>query len=133
MSRLSRFLFSRFNTKIDITDTLCADFDLCSSCLSVQPHNIGFHSRTHALFAIEEPGGIWAHAIFTGEDTPEPPTRPANEEPTEHSNSGSVEEQIPFAENAVHNATCDLCSSSIKGDRFVSAIYVVQNQVSYSA
>ncbi|KAI9462409.1 hypothetical protein BJY52DRAFT_1116259 [Lactarius psammicola] len=97
----------------------CPDFDLCSSCLSVQPSNIGFHSRTHDLFAIEEPGGLWAHAVFIGEDTSEPPTRPANEEPKEHSNSGPVEEQIAPTDNVVvHNATCDLCSSSIKGDRF---------------
>ncbi|KAI9445054.1 hypothetical protein H4582DRAFT_2181459 [Lactarius indigo] len=97
----------------------CPDFDLCSSCLSDQPQNIGFHSKTHAFFAIEEPGGIWAHAIFSGEDTPEPSNRPTNEERTECSNSGPVEEQTPLADSVVvHNATCDLCSSSIIGDRF---------------
>ncbi|KAH9047560.1 hypothetical protein EDB84DRAFT_1460952 [Lactarius hengduanensis] len=98
----------------------CPDFDLCSSCLSVQPQDIGFHSRTHAFFAIEEPGGIWAHAIFSGEDTPEPLNQPTNEERTERPNPGPVEEQTPLADNVVvHNATCDLCSSSIIGDRFV--------------
>ncbi|KAH9064074.1 hypothetical protein EDB87DRAFT_1526578, partial [Lactarius vividus] len=97
----------------------CPDFDLCSLCLSVQPENIGFHSRTHAFFAIEETGGIWAHAIFSGDDTPEPPNRSTNEERTECPNPGPVEEQTHLTDNVVvHNATCDLCSSSITGDRF---------------
>ncbi|KAH9044756.1 hypothetical protein EDB85DRAFT_486938 [Lactarius pseudohatsudake] len=54
----------------------CPDFDLCSSCLSVQPQDIGFHSRTHAFFAIEEPGGIWAHAIFSARIRQSLPTGP---------------------------------------------------------
>jgi next-to-BRCA1 protein 1 len=121
-------------TRTDVTDILCADFDLCSSCLSIQPEAIGFHSRAHAFFAIEEPGGLWAHAVFSGEDTPVPPTQPANEAPTEHAtSSGPVQEQNALMDIEVfHNATCDLCSSAIKGDRFVSAIYVVRNPVSYS-
>ena len=126
--------FSFYNTRIDVTDILCADFDLCTPCLSAQPETIGFHSRTHAFFAIEEPGGLWAHAVFSGNDTPEPPIQPATEAPTEHAtSSGPVQEQNARTDNDVlHNATCDLCSSGIKGVRFVSAIYAVRNLVSYS-
>jgi next-to-BRCA1 protein 1 len=123
-----------YNTRTDVTDILCADFDLCSSCLSVQPETVGFHSRTHAFFAIEEPGGLWAHAVFSGEDTPMPPIQPANEAPTEPATSSEpIQEQNALTNNDVlHNATCDLCSSAIKGDRLVSATYVVWNPVSYS-
>jgi hypothetical protein len=124
--------FSSYNTKIDVTDILCPDFDLCSSCLIVQPETIGSHSSTHAFFAIEEPGGLWAHAVFSSEDAPEPLNQPANEGPTEHSTSSApVQEQNAL--DVLHNATCDLCSSAILGDRFVSIIYIVPNQVSYSA
>ena len=131
---MSRF-GSPYNTKIDVTDILCPDFDLCSSCLIVQPETIGVHSSTHAFFAIEEPGGLWAHAVFSSEDAPEPLNQPAAEGPTENStSSGPVQEQNALAGNDVlHNATCDLCSSAIRGDRFVSVIYMVTNQVSYSA
>ena len=67
------------------------------------------------------------HTIFTGEgpaEVPEPPVK--NEEPTEPQNTNSsecdaqVERTAPVAKMANHNATCDLCDSAIKGDRFVS-------------
>jgi len=98
----------------------CPDFDLCSSCLIVQPETIGSHSSNHAFLAIKEPGCIWAHAVFSSEVAPEPLNQPANEGPTEHStSSGPVQEQNALAGNDVlHNATCDLCSSAIIGDRF---------------
>lgn len=106
---------------------LCADFDLCSSCLTVQPETIGSHARTHDFFAIEEPGSLWVHAVFSDEDRPEPSNQPANEGPPEPSTSSEpIQEQNALADNdVIHNATCDLCSSAIKGDRFVSAIHVL--------
>ncbi|KAI0001871.1 hypothetical protein BJV77DRAFT_20554 [Russula vinacea] len=45
----------------------CPDFDLCSLCLAIQPEKIGLHSKSHSLFAIEEPGGLWVHTVFSGE------------------------------------------------------------------
>ncbi|SRR6266404_3215425 len=128
MPRLSRFAPHVSIPKIDVNETLCADFDLCSSCLPVQPDNIGFHFRQHAFFAIEEPGGVWTHTVFAGENTPEPPEHPAKEEdkPPTVTSSGPVKEQITRTDDlVVHNATCDLCSSTINGDRFVSVIYML--------
>jgi next-to-BRCA1 protein 1 len=113
---------------LKFTDGLCVDFDLCSLCLAIQPQNIGLHSKSHSLFAIEEPGGLWVHTIFSGEGTPEVPEPPAQkEEPTEfrNINSSGSDDRVerappPVVKLAAHNATCDLCDSTIKGDRFVS-------------
>ncbi|KAI0307956.1 hypothetical protein B0F90DRAFT_96151 [Multifurca ochricompacta] len=100
----------------------CPDFDLCSSCLAVQPPNIASHSKLHALFDIEEPGGVWVHTVFKGEDISETSKPPVtNEGPAELSvttfpESNIHRERTPTV--AVHNATCDLCDSTIQGDRF---------------
>jgi hypothetical protein len=114
---------------LKFTDGLFVDFDLCSLCLAIQPEKIGLHSKSHSLFAIEEPGGLWVHTVFSGEGTPEVPEPPApaeKEGPTEFGNTNSsgsddrVDRTPPVVKLAVHNATCDLCDSTIKGDRFVS-------------
>ena len=117
---------------LGFTDSLYVDFDLCSSCLAVQPQNTGSHSRSHALFDIEEPGGVWVHTFFSGEGTPEVP-EPAgtNQGPTEPPNTGSPvsdaqgERTAPVAEAAVHYTTCNFCDTAIKGDRFVSIIHTL--------
>ena len=114
---------------LELADFPYVDFDLCSSCLAVQPQNLGSHSRSHALFAIEEPGGVWIHTSFTGEDTTDPvnPTV-KNERPAELpiATSGSDvqgEDTAPVAEPVDHDTTCSLCDSTITGDRFVSILY----------
>jgi next-to-BRCA1 protein 1 len=116
---------------LDFTDSLCVDFDLCSSCLATQPQNIGLHSRSHSLFAIEEPGGVWVHTVFTGDgtqDVPEPPaTNRGPPEPPIPTPESRQESTTPTAEVAppAHHASCDLCDSTINRDRYVSIIYTV--------
>src|SRR5712671_1539932 len=112
----------------DFANELHVDFDLCSTCLAAQPLNIGSHSRSHSLFAIEEAGGLWVHTDFAGGSIPEVAEPSATEGPPELPNtspppSGSDtqgERTPPIAKLAVHHATCDLCDCTIKGDRFVS-------------
>ena len=112
---------------VKFTDDIYIDFDLCSLCLAIQPQKIGSHSRSHSLFAIEEPGGLWVHTVFTGDGSPQVPEPPAESEgPTELQNTSSsgsdarVERTAPVAKVVNHRAICDLCDSAIKGDRFVS-------------
>jgi len=123
-------------SSLKLTNTLYVDFDLCSPCLAIQPQDIGSHSRSHSLFAIEEPGGIWVHTFFQGDDTPEVHETPrANEGPSELPNITSDtqgestirEATAPVARLAAHHAACNLCDTAIKGDRFVSVIRTVQN------
>ena len=126
--RLPRSCSSTFK----FTDNLCVDFDLCSTCLTTQPENIGSHLRSHSLFAIEEPGGVWVHTVFSsGGGTPDVPELPAtNEGPaeppkpapeivpeTQEESIATVVDEVP---PTVHHAACDLCDSTIRGDRYVS-------------
>lgn len=79
------------------------------------------------------------HTVFAGDDTPEVPEPPtaSNEGPAEPLNAkpsisdtqadtqGERTPLVAETEVAVHHATCDICDDTIKGDRFVSAIYKV--------
>jgi hypothetical protein len=64
------------------------------------------------------------HTIFAGEGAPEAETPGEDKGLSENTNSSgpdTQEERTTRATGlAVHHATCDLCDSAIKGDRFVS-------------
>jgi next-to-BRCA1 protein 1 len=118
---------------VKFTDGIYVDFDLCSLCLAAQPQNFGSHSKSHSLFAIEEPGGLWIHTIFEGNgalEIPEPPV--ADEGPTDFMDTNILEfnaqgeshtqgEHTALeAETPVRHATCEFCDTAIRGERFVS-------------
>jgi next to BRCA1 gene 1 protein len=118
------------------TDGMYIDFDLCSLCLAAQPHNFGSHSKSHSLFAIEEPGGLWIHTIFEGEGTPaipEPPVadqRPMDlmdtnilESNTQGESHAQGEHTALVAEAPIRHATCEFCDTAIRGEQFVSHSY----------
>ncbi|KAI0274799.1 hypothetical protein BC834DRAFT_1037443 [Gloeopeniophorella convolvens] len=105
----------------------CPDFDLCSSCLVHQPDRLGSHMKGHALFAIDEPGGVWVHTDLAGEPDADPIEAPVVEEPMEWTSATPSEPTQPTAPReyappvdhpVTHNATCDLCDSTIQGDRY---------------
>ena len=118
---------------LEFTDAIYVDFDLCSLCLAAQPQNFGSHSKSHSLFAIEEPGGLWIHTIFEGDGTrqiPEP--RAAEEGPIDimatnilesNAQGDSHAEGEHVDEEPIRHATCEFCDTAIRGERFVSHSY----------
>ncbi|THV07447.1 hypothetical protein K435DRAFT_257605 [Dendrothele bispora CBS 962.96] len=86
----------------------CADYDLCTSCISSGAAER--HNPFHEFFEIAEPGRVIVHTVVgNGERDPVQPnlqTSTSQEEPA-----------VP----AVHHATCDLCDSRIRGDRYKCA------------
>ncbi|KAI0053384.1 hypothetical protein FA95DRAFT_739476 [Auriscalpium vulgare] len=45
--------------------TAPTDYDLCTSCLDAPTRT---HPREHQFFAIEEPGGVYVHTVFSSND-----------------------------------------------------------------
>ncbi|KAJ3789277.1 hypothetical protein GGU10DRAFT_261076 [Lentinula aff. detonsa] len=85
----------------------CPDYDLCTSCIT--GGGASNHNPFHEFFEISEPGRVVVHNVFSGsgerEAAPQPPRR-VNEAPTQSN------------QPVVHAATCDLCESRIRGDRY---------------
>lgn len=82
----------------------CLNFDLCGDCVA-QGAKRTHHGR-HQFLEIEKPGEVIVHTVYTDE----PPR--AAERPRE----------VPVEAPVVHNAVCNLCDSTIRGDRFVSEL-----------
>ncbi|KAH9920249.1 uncharacterized protein BXZ73DRAFT_104766 [Epithele typhae] len=91
----------------------CPDYDMCENCIS-KPSLRSQHHLEHQFFAIEKPGEVIVHTVFSGDDehmptatrsVPPPPvtTPPVNVEPVEP---------------VIHNAMCNMCDSRIRGDRY---------------
>ncbi|KAF5385350.1 hypothetical protein D9615_001201 [Tricholomella constricta] len=82
----------------------CADYDLCTSCLSSglsQPHN-----PRHKFLDLAEPTRIVVHTVNEAE------VRPSRD-------SASFAPALPTPDIPVwHHATCDLCDSVIQGLRY---------------
>jgi len=140
MPRVSWFVLPRYLCKIRLL-TGHLDYDLCTACLAAshEPSSLSKHSSTHHFFAIDEPGDTWLHTVFTGTGTGRPDLQPRRSPSVGRNALGrrrtSPMRSINPARNLVtdssssrrnatsHNATCDLCDSSILGERFVSNIY----------
>ncbi|KAI0756244.1 hypothetical protein C8Q80DRAFT_1127522 [Daedaleopsis nitida] len=75
----------------------CPDYDLCEQCTST-PHLRNLHPAAHEFFGIEKPGEVIVH-------TPLPRATPSRPQQRD-------------IEPIVHNATCNMCDSRIRGDRF---------------
>ncbi|THH02356.1 hypothetical protein EW026_g520 [Hermanssonia centrifuga] len=79
----------------------CPDFDLCELCISrgaKQDHN-----SAHQFLELVKPGEVIVHTVYNN-DQPGPQEQRANVQ----------QQDTPV----VHNATCNLCDSTIRGDRY---------------
>ena len=92
----------------------CPDYDMCSRCYDSDARSR--HPLSHAFFAIERPGEVLVHTIFTGDGERSPEARACLPSPRR----GAVENIARTASPVTHNAICNLCDSRIRGDRFVS-------------
>ena len=97
----------------------CPDYDMCDKCIST-PALRETHHAQHQFFAIEKPGEVIVHTVFSsdGEREPHPPA-PAVSPRVNRSRIRSRD-----VEPVVHNAICNMCDSRIRGDRFVSATHL---------
>ncbi|KAI0652399.1 hypothetical protein C8Q79DRAFT_1081591 [Trametes meyenii] len=91
----------------------CPDYDLCQTCLQT-PFLRSQHHSGHQFFAIEKPGEVIVHTVFSGDGEREP-EQPAQHEPPRENASRVHSRDV---EPVVHNAMCNLCDSRIRGDRF---------------
>ncbi|KAI0699389.1 hypothetical protein C8T65DRAFT_581265 [Cerioporus squamosus] len=91
----------------------CPDYDLCDECIST-PSSRDQHSLHHQFFAIERPGEVIVHTVFSGDGEREPafPVRPRS--PL----VGTPRPHRSDVEPVIHNAMCNMCDSRICGDRF---------------
>lgn len=82
----------------------CVNYDLCGDCVAQGAKRN--HSSAHQFFEITKPGEVIVHTVLSDEpprpSMPEQPSTPAAQQPV------------------VHNAVCNLCDSTIRGDRYVS-------------
>ncbi|KAJ7751215.1 hypothetical protein DFH07DRAFT_745724 [Mycena maculata] len=89
----------------------CADYDLCTPCIA--SGSAERHNPFHEFLEIKEPGRVIVHTVYSGDgerDTPAP-ARPPPAAP-----QPQAEEQP-----VIHFATCNLCDSRIRGDRYKCA------------
>lgn len=91
----------------------CADFDICQTCADSGAKEA--HDPFHSFFEIEQPGGTYVHTIFSGsgERAPLRSVTSAPRSPFRRRRPSSL------AQPVLHNATCNLCDSRIRGHRFV--------------
>ncbi|KAJ6621136.1 hypothetical protein B0H10DRAFT_2215397 [Mycena sp. CBHHK59/15] len=91
----------------------CPDYDLCTSCIA--SGSAERHNPFHEFLEIKEPGRVIVHTVYSGD----------GERDTAASNSGARAATAPAAEEqqdpAMHFATCNLCDSRIRGDRYKCA------------
>ncbi|CDO73092.1 hypothetical protein BN946_scf185007.g146 [Trametes cinnabarina] len=89
----------------------CPDYDLCEACLRT-PHLRAQHHASHEFFSIEKPGEVIVHTVFSGAGEREP------DHPAHNPRESVPRVRTRDVEPVVHNASCDLCDSRIRGDRF---------------
>ncbi|KAJ7161311.1 hypothetical protein C8R43DRAFT_881257 [Mycena crocata] len=90
----------------------CPDYDLCTPCIvsgSAERHN-----PFHEFLEIKEPGRVIVHTVYSGDGERDAP-----------SNSSAARTPVPTPQAeeqpVVHYATCNLCDSRIRGDRYKCA------------
>ncbi|KAH9951018.1 hypothetical protein B0H21DRAFT_685870 [Amylocystis lapponica] len=89
----------------------CPDFDLCSDCIAVPALVANHEGGRHQFFEISRPGDVIVHTVFSGDGQREPRQRRSRRTP-------SVSSPIALPEPAAHDARCNMCDSSIVGDRY---------------
>lgn len=89
-----------------------SDYDLCTVCFEAGAAEQ--HNPFHEFFDIREPGRVVVHTVFSGSGERSANSTPERTEPPSA--------PVPPSEPAIHNATCDLCDSRIRGDRYVRSV-----------
>lgn len=102
------------------------DYDLCTPCMS----NGGTeqHNPFHEFFDITVPGRTIVHTVFSGNSQCEAVSGPRHVPIPPPSHQTSSQETPTATVVAAHFATCNLCDSRIRGDRYVS-IYLNFNRI----
>ncbi|KAK0466362.1 uncharacterized protein EV420DRAFT_1261217 [Desarmillaria tabescens] len=85
----------------------CSDYDLCTKCITTG--GAEQHDPFHEFWEVTEPSRVIISRIGSTA-SPVPTPAPAPQAPT------------PAVTPAVHGATCNLCDSRIRGDRYVSTL-----------
>lgn len=96
----------------------CPDYDLCNQCYNI-PDVRSQHGTAHQFFAIDRPGEVIVHTVFSG-DGERVPSSSSRQTRTE-----SCEPAAPTPELVMHTAGCNLCESRIYGARYVSAKFII--------
>ncbi|KAJ7675344.1 hypothetical protein B0H17DRAFT_1081087 [Mycena rosella] len=89
----------------------CSNYDLCTPCIA--SGSAERHNPFHEFLEIKEPGRVIVHTVYSGDGERDAP-----------SNSSARTAPSPQADEqpAVHFATCNLCDSRIRGDRYRNSI-----------
>jgi hypothetical protein len=94
----------------------CRDFDFCTSCIVGGAIERTGHSPFHQFHEIATPGRVIVHNVYTGvgENTTSGSERTQPAQP-----AAPVTPPSPPVAPERHAAMCDLCDSTIVGDRYV--------------
>jgi len=90
----------------------CPDYDLCTRC--IESGSAERHNPFHEFLEIKEPGRVIVHTVYSGDGERDAPL---------NTSATRAPAPAPQAEvqPAVHYATCNLCDSRIRGDRYKCA------------
>jgi next-to-BRCA1 protein 1 len=91
-----------------------ADYDLCTSC--IESGSAERHNPFHEFLEIKEPGRVIVHTVYSGDGERDAQLNTSARAPAPAPAPAPLAEVQP----AVHYATCNLCDSRIRGDRYVS-------------
>ncbi|KAH9929671.1 uncharacterized protein B0H18DRAFT_995683 [Fomitopsis serialis] len=89
----------------------CADYDLCSQCYAI-PDVHSAHGSGHQFFAIDRPGEVIVHTVFSGDGERVPKASSPQRQSRAESATPVREEPV------IHSARCNLCESRISGERY---------------
>lgn len=108
-------LFQRIMT-LSYHTFLDLDYDLCTPC--IQSGAAERHNPFHEFFDIETPGKVFVHTVFSGRG--ERAASTASRPTSINQPRSSTAIPLNVVEPIRHFAACNLCDSTIVGDRFVS-------------
>ncbi|KAJ7492359.1 hypothetical protein FB451DRAFT_1022268 [Mycena latifolia] len=87
----------------------CPDYDLCTPCIA--SGSAERHNPFHEFLEIKEPGRVIVHTVYSGDGERDAPSNTSRAAPTPQAEEQPV----------IHFATCNLCDSRIRGDRYKCA------------
>ncbi|KAJ7040345.1 hypothetical protein C8F04DRAFT_948739 [Mycena alexandri] len=88
----------------------CMDYDLCTAC--IESGSAERHNPFHEFLEIKEPGRVIVHTVYSGD----------GERDVQFNSSSHAPAPAPAPraqpQPEIHYATCNLCDSRIRGDRY---------------
>ncbi|KAI5121307.1 hypothetical protein M0805_003775 [Coniferiporia weirii] len=91
----------------------CPDFDLCDDCFP----NASSEHGPHEFVTIQEPGRVIVHRVYSG-DEGRPQARPIGQRHQSFFRRPETGSDAAGPLSVVHQASCDLCDSRIRGTRY---------------